>query len=34
MKKYLYISDTTIKGNDLNAQNDNTKWVLQYVIGV
>lgn len=34
MKKYLYISDTTIKGNNLNAQNDNAKWVLQYVIGV
>ena len=34
MKKYLYISDTTIKGNDLNGQNDNAKWVLQYVIGV
>lgn len=34
MKKYLYISDNTIKGNNLNAQNDNTKWVLQYVIGV
>lgn len=34
MKKYLYISDTTIKGNDLNGQNDNAKWVLQYIIGV
>ena len=34
MKKYLYISDTTIQGNNLNAQNDNAKWVLQYVIGV
>jgi hypothetical protein len=33
MSKYLYITDTTIKGNDLNTSGGNLKYVLQYVIG-
>ena len=33
MKKYLYITDTTIRGNDLNMSGGNAKYVLQYVIG-
>lgn len=33
MNKYLYITDTTIKGNDLNSSGGNLKYVLQYVIG-
>ena len=35
MTKYVYISDTTIKGNDLNeTSGTNSKWVLKAVIAV
>ncbi len=32
--KYVYIDNTTIKGNDYNNKGNNAKWVLRQVIGV